>query len=163
MTKAILLVEDEDHDVLFMQLAMEEAGATNPLLVVRDGREALAYLNAEDKFANRTDFPLPDLVLLDLRLPRVPGLQVLKWIREQAGFMKLPVIICSSSAQDSDVDTAYRLGANGYLVKPSHMADRVALVRLIKKYWLDMDRPPPNCKEWISANVPALTVHRDVS
>ena len=163
MTKAILLVEDEDHDVFFMQLALEEAGAKNPLLVVRDGREAIAYLTGEDKFANRNDFPLPDLVLLDLRLPRVPGLQVLKWIREQPSFVKLPVIICSSSSQDSDVDTAYRFGANGYLVKPSHMADRLAMVRLIKKYWLDMDAPPPDCKEWLSANVPSLTVHRDVS
>jgi two-component system response regulator len=163
MTKAILLVEDEDHDVFFMQLALEEAGANNPLSVARDGREAIAYLKGEDKFASRHDFPLPGLVLLDLRLPRVPGLQVLKWIREQPGFMKLPVIICSSSSQDSDVDTAYRLGANGYLVKPSHTADRLALVRLIKKYWLDLDGPPPDCKEWLSANVPALTPHREAS
>jgi CheY-like chemotaxis protein len=147
MNKAVLLVEDEDHDVLFMQIAFEEAGVENHLSVVCDGREAIDYLQGEGKFAERQQFPLPGLVLLDLRIPRVPGLEVLKWIRQQPPFAQLPVIVCSSSDQDSDVDTAYRLGANGYVVKPSRITQRVELVRLIKKYWLDMKEPPPDCEK----------------
>jgi len=153
MNKTILLVEDEDHDVLFMQLALEQAGATNQLSVARDGREAIDYLKGEGKFANRQEFPLPALVLLDLKLPRVPGLEVLKWIRQQPAFSQLPVIICSSSSQDSDVDTAFRLGATAYVVKPSHVANLFDLVNRIKKYWLDMDGPPPDCPDWLSVTV----------
>jgi two-component system response regulator len=153
MNKPILLVEDEDHDVLFLQIALESAEARNHLAVVRDGREAIAYLKGDGEFANRQDYPLPGLVLLDLRLPRVPGLEVLKWIRQQPAFATLPILICSSSDQESDVDSAYQLGANGYLVKPSRMADRLELVRRVKRYWLDRDGPPPDCKEWEAINV----------
>ena len=81
MRKPILLVEDEEHDVLFMRLALEEATVESHLSVVRDGREAIAYLKRDGEFANRQEFPLPGLVLLALRLPRLPGLEVLKWIR----------------------------------------------------------------------------------
>jgi CheY-like chemotaxis protein len=159
MSKAILLVEDEEHDVLFMQMALEEAQAKNRLSVVRDGREAIAYLSGEGQFANRQEFPLPGLMLLDLRLPRVPGLEVLKWARQQPAFAQLPILICSSSCQDSDVATAYQLGTNGYLVKPSHMSERLELVRRIKRYWLDINGPPADCKDWLAVNVPPPLPH----
>jgi two-component system response regulator len=150
MNKPVLQVEDEAHDVLFLQFAFEQVGVIHPLLVARDGREAISYLQGLGMFANREQFPLPGLVLLDLRLPQVPGLHVLKWIRQQPAFVKLPVIVLSSSDQDSDVEAAYRLGANAYVVKPLNMADRIQLVRRLKQYWLDMDAPPPDCKDWLS-------------
>jgi CheY-like chemotaxis protein len=160
MRKPILLVEDEEHDVLFMQLAMEDAGVESHLSVVRDGREAIAYLKGDGKFANRQEFPLPGLVLLDLRLPHVPGLDVLKWIRGQSGFAQLPVIVYSSSDQDSDVESAYSLGANAYLVKTSRPAERVEIVRRIKRYWLDMNGPPADCQDWLSMDALRLPQRR---
>ncbi len=155
MKKQILLVEDEDSDVFFMRLAMEEAGVDCPLAVAVDGEEAIAYLRGEGKFADRAKFPKPQLVLLDLRLPKVPGLDVLKWMREQPSFKLLPVIICSASNQDADVEAAYGLGANSYIVKPTRPSELVEIVRALKKYWLDADGPPADCEEWLKVTAPA--------
>jgi DNA-binding response OmpR family regulator len=149
----ILQVEDEEHDVIFLQYALERAQVKNPLAVVRDGREAIAYLRGEGRFADRQDYPLPGLVLLDLRLPW-PGLEVLRWTRAQPEFAKLPVLVLSSSDQDADVDAAYRLGANGYIVKPSAPGQLVEIVRRIKKYWLEKEGPPAGCVEWSTIFVP---------
>jgi CheY-like chemotaxis protein len=133
-----------------MQIAMEEAAVKNPLVVAKDGSEAIAYLNGDDQFTDRGKFPLPILVLLDLRLPRVPGLEVLKWIREQPDLTKLPVIVHSSSDQDSDVDAAYKSGADAYLVKTSQPSERLKMVRCLKTYWLEQKAPPENCQQWFS-------------
>jgi len=154
MSKPILLVEDEEHDVLFMQIALEKANVKSHLSVAKDGREAIEYLKGDGKFADRHLYPLPGLVLLDLRLPRVPGLEVLKWVRHQPAFARLPVIVFSSSNQDSDVNAAYEWGADAYVVKPSHTAERIEVVRRIKKYWLDMKGPPPDCWDWLSLIAP---------
>lgn len=153
MRKLVLHVEDDEHDVLFLQIAFEEAKIPNPVAVARDGREALAYLKGEGKYSNRQRHPLPGLVLLDLRLPYVPGHQVLKWIRGQPEMAALPVIICSSSAEAKDVNACYALGANGYIVKPSSPRELAEVARHLKKYWLDMEGPPANCTEWQSINV----------
>ncbi len=152
MKKTVLLVEDEEHDVLFMQLALERAQVSEPLVVVGDGKEAIAYLKGKAKFADRKRYPLPSLVLLDLRLPFVPGFQVLEFIRGDPKLKRLPVIIFSSSNQEADVNAAYRLGANAYIVKPA-FTELVEVVRRLKKYWLDMDEPPPDCAEWLSVIV----------
>lgn len=152
MKKTVLLVEDEEHDVLFMQLALERAHVSEGLVVVGDGTEAIAYLKGKAKYADRKRFPLPNLVLLDLRLPFVPGLQVLEFVRGDAKLKRLPVIILSSSNQEADVTAAYRLGANAYIVKPA-FSDLVEVVRRLKKYWLDMDGPPRDCAEWLSVIV----------
>jgi CheY-like chemotaxis protein len=153
--KAILQVEDEEHDVMFLQYALERAEVENPLAVVRDGSEAMAYLKGEGKYGDRHAYPLPGLVLLDLRLPQVPGLEVLSWMREQPELARVPVIALSSSDQDADVETAYRLGAKGYIVKPSSPGNLLEIVRRIKKYWLDRDGPPPGeCAEWNSVILP---------
>jgi CheY-like chemotaxis protein len=153
MDKPILLVEDEEHDVLFMRLAMEGAGVRNPLIVVDDGQQAISYLSGSGKFEDRQRYPLPGLVLLDLKLPEIPGLEVLKWIREHSVFDDLPVIVFSSSNQEFDVENAYRLGANAYLVKPAYR-ELLELVRRIKLYWLDMDAPPLDCIDWASIVIP---------
>lgn len=118
MNEPLLLVEDEEDDVLFMQIALKRAGVTNRLQLVPDGRETIAYLNGDRQYCPRQDYPLPGLVLLDLRLPQVPDLDVLKWIRQRPAFHHLHVIVCSSSCQTSDVETAHRLGASAYVIKP---------------------------------------------
>jgi len=152
--KPILQVEDEEHDVLFMEMALQNANVENRVIVARDGHEAIAYLKGEGKFEDRQLFPLPRLVLLDLKLLRMPGLDVLQWIRQQTAFSRLPVIVCSSSNHDADVEAAYRLGANGYVVKPCRPAEMLEIVRRIKKYWLDASGPTPNCEDWLSVIEP---------
>jgi CheY-like chemotaxis protein len=143
MSNFILLVEDEPSDVLFLKLALQKNGLHNTLNVAKDGKEAQKYLKGEGKFADREQYPLPSLVLLDLRLPQIPGLEVLKWIREHPQFEMLPVIVFTSSNQHSDVETAYRLGANSYLVKPANPGELFELVRRFKLYWLELNFPPP--------------------
>ena len=144
-----------------MQLALERAQANNPLVVVANGQEAIRYLNGDGEFGDRQKHPLPCLVLLDLKLPRVPGLEVLKWIRQQPLLARLPVLIHSSSDQDSDVERAYSFGANAYLVKPVSPAELYENVLRIKKYWIDQDGPPPDCKDWLSITLPRPTRSRD--
>lgn len=152
--KPILLAEDEEHDVLFMRMAMKQAGVIHPLAVVKNGQEAIEYLSGCGPFADRQQYPIPRLVLLDLKLPLVPGLDVLRWIRSQLAYVELPVIICSSSDQDSDVENAYLLGATAYIVKSALRKERTEKVRLIKRYWLDSNGPPRDCAEWLSAIIP---------
>src|SRR5437764_14452402 len=116
--KTILQVEDDPNDAYFFQHAMNKLNAANPVRVVTDGQEAIDYLSGTGKFADREQFPVPDLVLLDLKLPYVMGLDVLKWIREQPNTAPV-VIILTASAEDEDIASAYRLGANAFLTKPS--------------------------------------------
>jgi two-component system response regulator len=144
MSNVILYVEDEENDVLLMQHAMAKAGVSSPVHVASDGQQALDYLKGEGKFANRTDFPLPCLVLLDLKLPLVHGLDVLKFIRQ----IGLPVIvvILSSSESEQDIAAAYSLGANAYLVKPSDVTKLVEVARGIKEFWFALNRPPPESR-----------------
>ena len=114
-------MEDDENDVFFMQQAMQKAGVLNPIRVVSNGQEVIDYFKGTGKFANREEFPLPCLVLLDLKLPRVMGLDVLKWIRQQPEVTAI-VVIFSSSNEEADIAMAYRLGANAYLVKPSDVS-----------------------------------------
>lgn len=153
MSSPILLAEDEESDVFFMQFALEAAGVSHPLQVVKDGRQAIDYLAGTGPYANRPNHPLPVLLLLDLKLPQVLGLDVLRWIRRQPPLARLPVIICSGSDQDADVETAYALGAQGYIIKPGRPVELERIVRLIKQYFLEGNGPPPGCKEWQAVNV----------
>ncbi len=142
MSNTILLVEDNEDDVLFLRRALKMAGVPHPLQVVEDGRKAIDYLEGTGDYANRAEFPLPCLVLLDLKLPRIMGLDVLKWIREQPGLEPLPIIVLTSSQEPSDIQRAYRLGANSYLVKPSSTDKLVDLVKSFSDYWLRHNTPP---------------------
>jgi CheY-like chemotaxis protein len=121
MPKPILYVEDDAHDVFFMRLGMDAAGLKTPLEVVVNGRDAIDYLAGKPPFTDRDRFPLPCLVLLDLNLPLVSGLEVLEWIRGQPQFQSLPVVIFSSSTHQNDQDKARQLGVNDYVLKPSDM------------------------------------------
>jgi CheY-like chemotaxis protein len=133
--KPILQVEDDPNDVFFLQHAMQKAGVTNPIQVAIDGQQAIDYLKGAGKFADRELFPLPCLVLLDLKLPHVMGLEVLRWIRSQP-LEHLVVIILSASGEAVDIATAYRLGANAFLVKPSEANKLESLVMAIRDFWL---------------------------
>lgn len=141
----ILLVEDDENDVFFFQRAMRKAGMTHPLQVARDGQEAINYLEGGGKFACRAEFPLPVLILLDLKLPLVMGLDVLRWIRQQPSLTPI-VVILSSSRAEADVAEAYRLGANAYLVKPSQTNELGDMVRAVSDFWLKHNTPPPSSR-----------------
>ncbi len=144
MTKTfpILLAEDCEDDVFFLQRAFEAAEIRNPLHVVTDGQEAIDYLSGAGKFADRMKYPLPHLVILDLNMPRLGGADVLKWIRRHQQLRCLPVIIFSSSMQPSDVDHCYGLGANSFVVKPSSVEQRTEFARHLKGYWMVFNEPP---------------------
>ena len=143
----VLYVEDEENDVFFMRSAWKKAGLLNLLNVVMDGEQALEYLSGQGAFANREQYPLPALVLLDLKLPKISGLDVLKWIRQQPAIHTLPVIVLSSSNKLQDVCTAYEFRANAYLVKPAHMQNLFEMVASLKDFWLGRVETPPECLE----------------
>jgi two-component system response regulator len=135
-------VEDDEDDLFFLQQAMKKAGVVNPIRVATDGQEAIDYFKGTGKFANREKFPLPYLTLLDLKLPHVMGLDVLKWIRQQPEGAAI-VVILSSSMNETDIATAYRWGANGYLVKPPDVNKLTDMAKSIKDFWLTQNTPPP--------------------
>ena len=108
--------------------------------VARDGREALRYLRGEGEYADRERHPLPSLTLLDLNLPYVHGLEVLKQIREESTLRKLIVVVLTSSVSDSDIERAYGLGANSYLTKPNNLEEVQELVELLGQYWLNKNK-----------------------
>jgi two-component system response regulator len=134
MTRTILLVEDDENDVFLLTRAFKKAGIENPLRVASDGQQAIDYIEGVGAFSNREEFPLPYLILLDLKLPKVKGLEVLKRVRESSD--RWIVVILSSSKNDTDIAEAYRLGANAYLSKPAHFEGLVELVQAIQVFWL---------------------------
>jgi DNA-binding response OmpR family regulator len=145
MNQTVLLVEDDENDVFFMQRAFREANITTPLNIVSDGREAIDYLSGKGKYSDRKTYPIPCLVLLDLKLPYVLGLDVLKWVRSQPEFKSVIVVILTSSRQDADIERAYACGANSYLVKPADVHQLIAMVKRIKEYWIEINQLGPPC------------------
>jgi CheY-like chemotaxis protein len=137
----ILYVEDEANDVLFLENAFREALITNPLKVVVDGQQAMDYLAGRGRFSDRQQNPLPGMVLLDLKLPKHSGLEVLKWVREQPQLQGLIVVVYTSSTQPDDIEAAYGLGANGYLVKQSSLDHLGEMVRALRDFWLVHNQP----------------------
>jgi CheY-like chemotaxis protein len=142
--KTILQVEDDPNDIFFLQHAMDSAGVANPIHVASDGQQAIDYLKGAGKFADRNQFPLPCLILLDLKLPYVMGLDVLKWIRQQPD-MNIIVVMLTASGQDADIATAYRLGANAFLTKPSEAGKLTDMVKAIRDFWLTHNTTPRVC------------------
>lgn len=137
----ILLVEDDENDVTFMRLALKRAGITGALQHAEDGQQAIGYLRGDGAFADRSRYPLPALIFLDLKLPRVMGMDVLRWIRDQPCLDMLVVIILTSSQQRSDIRTACALRANSYIVKPSDPLQLQEIVSLVERYWLRLNQP----------------------
>src|SRR5439155_21888624 len=132
----VLLAEDDPDDVLLTQLAFEKARLANPLQVVRDGVEAIAYLKGEGQFSDRHRFPFPILLMLDLKMPKLNGFEVLEWLRTRSDLNPLPVAIMTSSDHDPDVKRAYELGADSYLTKPPNAEALPALAQRLPAYWL---------------------------
>jgi CheY-like chemotaxis protein len=138
---AILLVEDNSTDVLLLRRAFGKAGVTNPLQVASDGEQAMAYLTGEGSYADRERHPWPSLMLLDIKLPRKSGFEVLAWMRQEPALRRVPVVMLTSSAQSADIARAYDAGANAYHVKPSDSEGFFALAEALKTYWLRWVEP----------------------
>ena len=138
----ILHVEDDPNDVLLFQNACRKAGLNIDLQTVADGEEALAYLRGTAQFQNRAQHPFPTLLVLDLRLPRLNGFDLLGCLRQDTASRRLPVIVLSSSNLEDDVKRAYDLGANSFLVKPVAFEGLVKCAENIRDYWLGLNRAP---------------------
>lgn len=138
----ILLAEDDEDYVVLIKKVFEQAHIPNPVHVVWNGEEAIMYLKGEGKYADRDEFPLPDIFLLDLKMPRINGFEVLKWVRQQPGLAALRILVLTSSDQIRDVNEAYQLGANSFLVKPFDFEDFTHLSRLIADFWFKASRTP---------------------
>lgn len=138
----VLLVEDNDDDVALVRRAFGKEKVVNPLQVVKSGEEALEYLMGTGRYANRLEYPLPELMLLDLKLPGINGFQVLRWLRQQPGLKSLRVVVLTASDALSDATQAYQLGANSFLVKPIDFNEFVNITNAIQGYWLWSSRSP---------------------
>ena len=132
----ILLAEDREEDVILIRKAFEKAGIRNPLFIVRNGEEAINYLTGVARFSDRRQYPLPALLLLDLKMPGADGFDVLRWLKTQPDLVPLRVVVLTSSEDIRDVNKAYQLGANSFLVKPLDFHNTVAMAETIMDYWL---------------------------
>ncbi|HEY8880898.1 MAG TPA: response regulator [Roseateles sp.] len=141
--KVILLVEDNPDDVALTLRAFKRSHLVNPLVVVRDGVEALDFLFARGAHADRADQPLPTLVVLDLKLPRLDGLGVLKALRADPRTALLPTVILTSSKEEQDIVSGYAFGANSYVRKPVDFVEFVEAVKVLGIYWLALNQLPP--------------------
>ena len=155
MPRSILLVEDNEDDVFFITRAFKAAGLPVSLTRVENGQRAIDYLSQRPPFDDLARFPIPALVLLDLKMPFLSGFEVLRWIRQESRNARVPVIVFTSSNQERDIEQAYELGANAYLVKPDRADACSELAGLIKQFWLEANLPPPV--------KPALTVLQDAA
>jgi CheY-like chemotaxis protein len=138
----ILVAEDEPADIALLKRAFLKSGINAPVEFVRDGQEALDYLQGKGNYMDRNNHPLPKLLLLDLKMPRLNGFDVLKWIREHAGIRRLPVVVLTSSNLQEDIHQAYDLGANSYLLKTSDLTEMETLAKTVEHYWLRSNQCP---------------------
>jgi len=140
--QVILLADDSENDLMLMRAAFNKAGFNCRLREVHNGHEAIAYLKGEGAYRNRTQYPLPAVMLLDLNMPRKDGFEVLRWARAQAALLHLPMVILTASNRAEDVQRAFDLGASSYLVKPSNLAALIAMIRSLRD-WLQINHFPP--------------------
>jgi CheY-like chemotaxis protein len=140
--RPILLIEDEQTDSLLIQRAFEKAGVQNPIQIVTDGDNALARLEGIGQYEDRVQYPLPAFILLDLKLPGMHGLSLLRWIRSRKELRLIPVVVLTNSADASDVKAAYEAGANSYLLKPANRDEIYRVIEVIQNYWLEHNVAP---------------------
>jgi CheY-like chemotaxis protein len=134
---AILVADDDENDLFFLRRAIERAGLSNPLFVSHDGQEAIDYLEGNPPYDNRAQYPLPRLLLLDLKMPRVNGFDVLCWLAQRPDLKEICVVVLSSSAHEEDVQKAKELGAHDFRTKPSEFQSLVELIRDVQRRWLE--------------------------
>ena len=141
--QVILLVEDNPDDAELTRLALEESHLANEMIIVRDGQEALDWLYCQGPHGERDPCRLPSLVLLDLKLPKISGLEVLQRIRSDPRTRRLPVVILTSSREEQDLMRSYDLGANSYIRKPVDYTQFLEAIRQLGIYWMVLNEPPP--------------------
>jgi CheY-like chemotaxis protein len=149
----ILLVDDDENDALLLQRAFKKAGLHDWLRVVTEGQEAINYLGGREQYSDRDRFPLPFLMLLDLKMPGTDGFEVLRWARSERDLKRLLIVVLTSSNLQTDVDRAYELGANSYLVKPVEFDEMVNMVQRFQAYWAEINRTPTTPQ-----NLPVLSM-----
>lgn len=139
----VLLIEDNPRDVRLTQRAFAQAGLAHDLRVVRDGDEALAYLYREEGYIDPRESPRPDMILLDLNLPRMGGHEVLRRLKQDPRFKSVPIIVLTTSGRADDISQAYEAGANAYLLKPVEFARFTEVMGQLGKFWLETIELPP--------------------
>jgi CheY-like chemotaxis protein len=138
----VLIAEDDENDVELLRRSFRQAGLDVPIHVVMDGEACMAYLSGLGKYSNREEYPLPDLLLLDLKMPRMNGFEVLKWIREQPSLGALRVVVLTSSERIRDINLAYQLGANSFLTKPLNFVDFTNTIQAMYNFWMLHSKKP---------------------
>jgi CheY-like chemotaxis protein len=143
-TVTFLLVEDDPNDVLMLEMEFRKVPAHIRLVAVSDGKEAMQYLKGEAKYSNPDECPVPDVILLDLKMPRINGFEFLQWLRSKSPkhYRFMPVVVMSSSAMRQDIDRAYALGANSYLVKPVQWKLFQQRIQALGIYWAEHVEKP---------------------
>jgi CheY-like chemotaxis protein len=138
-SRLVLVVEDSDDDYFLLTRAFKKANFLNPVQRVSNGEEAIHYMAGTSQYEDRTMYPFPYIVLLDLKMPITHGFDVLNWARKQAETKLLPMLVFSSSQQDVDVQESYQRGANGYVMKPTSISGLTDVVGAIHTYWLRLN------------------------
>ncbi|MFC1601109.1 response regulator [Candidatus Sumerlaeota bacterium] len=137
----ILLVEDDENDILAVQRAFEKNSISNPLFVVQDGEEALAFLNHEKPYDDEKKYPLPDIILLDINMPKMNGLELLSVIKREERFKSVPVVVLTSSKREWDKIESYKLGVNSFMIKPVDFDKFSDAIVMINNYWSMTELP----------------------
>ena len=140
----VLLVEDNPRDVRLTQRAFEQANVPHELRVVRDGDEALTYLHREGEYADADSSPRPDMILLDLNLPRMGGHELMQHVRQEVRFRQVPMVVLTTSGRPDDVRQAYDNGANAYLLKPVEFSRFTEVIGHLASFWLETVELPPD-------------------
>jgi CheY-like chemotaxis protein len=134
---AVLVADDDANDVFFLRRAFQKAGFSCPILEVPDGERAICYLSGSDGFADRSRFPIPALLFLDLKMPKVSGFEVLEWLQKHQDLATMKVVVLSSSNLPGDMQKARALGAHDYRVKPADIDDMIAMVKEVASRWFN--------------------------
>ena len=145
--RTVLLLEDDANDVFFIKRAFEQNGFTGKLIVLENGEQGIHYLSGTGDYADRQKFPLPDIIITDLKMPQVSGFDFLRWCDSHLHRSVVPIVVLSASGQSGDVAKAHGLGASAYIVKPHSTDERKELVRRLLSFWECCERP----KEGLSA------------
>jgi CheY-like chemotaxis protein len=143
----ILIAEDDENDAIILERALRKVGFENPFRFCRDGTEVLEYLKAEGKYHDRREFPFPRILITDLKMPKMGGIEILKWLYHHPDCNMIPKIVFTASKHATDIQEAYKWGVNSYLVKPGGYEQLTQMLKLVFDYWNMCEKPtlPKNC------------------
>jgi CheY-like chemotaxis protein len=154
LSKPILIADDSEDDVTLLKRTLALVGLANPVIVVGDGEEAISYLKGEPPYSDRQKYPLPGVLMVDLKMPRCDGFEVLKWVGARPELSKMLVLVLSGQTEIKSVERAYALGAKTFLMKPCHREDLENLIKTFQGYWTRTDSSSPK-----EAPAPPLSVN----